>query len=270
MAAKSSCKHNLMFAALAAALFAAAPAFAQDAPETPEEPANDANATSDRLVDAYADTLFGGDEAAAAGTIAALRTGSDITVTTEVERQATNEDGTPAVDADGNPVMETITVETVVPNGAGPMGWGEVDHSLAMAQALIGNGTYASLDEALLGASTVETVTNEDGTTTTTVAFSGDGILTMRADGMGWGQIARELGFKSLGEVKSGRAFADASARGKSAEHRADPAVARVDKVDRVAKVARPDRPERIAKIDRPVRPERPERPVKPERPGRP
>lgn len=259
MAAKHSFKHHLMFAALAAALFAAAPAFAQDAPETPA----DASITSDRLVDAYADTLFGGDEAAASETITALRTGSDITVTTEVERQATNEDGTPAVDSDGNPVMETITVETIVPNGAGPMGWGEVDHSLAMAQALVGNGTYASLDEALLGAATTATVTNEDGTTTTTVTFAGDGILAMRADGMGWGQIAKELGFKSLGEVKSGRAFADASAKGKSA----DRAVAKADKAERVAKVERPDKPERIAKVDRP---ERPERPVKPERPGRP
>lgn len=271
MAAKHNYKHNLMFAALAAAMFAAAPAFTQDAPETPEEPTNDASITSDRLVDAYAGTLFGGDEAAASETITALRTGGDIATTTEVqvEQQAKNEDGTPQVDADGNPVMETVTVtvETVVANAAGPMGWGEVDHSLAMAQALVDNGTYASFEEALLGLATPTTVTNEDGTTTTTVAFAGDGILAMRADGMGWGQIAKELGFKSLGEVKSGRAFADAPAKGKSAEHRTDAASAKATKVERVAKVERPAKPERIARVDRP---ERPERPMKPERPARP
>jgi hypothetical protein len=182
--------------------------------------------------------------------------------------------------------METVTVESVVANANGPMGWGEVDHSLGLARALVDGGKAASFDEALLGTATTTTVTNPDGTTTTTTSYNG-GVLQMRADGMGWGQIAKELGFKSLGEVKSGRAFADsaegdtvavaddASAKGrdaakvahedhgKSAEHKPE----RVAKVDRVAK---PDKVERVAKVERPSKIDRPERPSKPERVGRP
>jgi hypothetical protein len=67
-------------------------------------------------------------------------------------------------------------------------------------------------------------------------------VLQMRADGMGWGQIASQLGFK-LGDVMS------AGRREARPEH-----------VSRAERPARPDKPER------PVRPERPE---KPERPGR-
>lgn len=281
-------RNTLLFTALAAALFAAAPVFAQDAP--PDTTETDAGVPKDRLVDEYADPLFAGDELAAGEAITGLRTGGDFTVVTTTTQQATNPDGTPATNPDGTPKMETVTVETVVANANGPMGWGEVDHSLGLAQALVDNGQAASFEEALLGAPITTTVTNPDGTTTTTTTYEG-GLLEMRADGMGWGQIAKELGFKSLGEVKSGRAFADADAeveasvasdkaikgkdtakaaqesRGKSADHKAD----RVAKAERVT--GKPEKVERIAKVDRPEkidRPERPERPSKPERIGRP
>jgi hypothetical protein len=281
-------KNTLLFAALAAALFAATPAFAQDAPP-PETTETDAGVTKDRLVDAYAGTLFAGDEVAAGDAITALRTGGDFTVTSTVTRQATNPDGTLATNPDGTPKMETVTVETPIANANGPMGWGEVDHSLGLAQALVDGGKAASFDEALLGTATTTTVTNADGTTTTTTTYSG-GILQMRADGMGWGQIAKELGFKSLGEVKSGR-YADADSatedgtasvasdksakgkdtakgaqdnRGKSADHKAD----HVAKADRVT--GKPEKVERIAKVERPAKVDRPERPSKPERGGRP
>jgi hypothetical protein len=278
-------KHTLLFAALAAALFAATPAFAQDTP--PDTTETDASVPRDRLVDAYAQTLFGGDEVAAGEAVTALRTGGDFTVTSTVTRQATNPDGTLATNPDGTPKMETVTVETPIANDNGPMGWGEVDHSLGIAQALVDSGKAASFEEALMGTATTTTVTNADGTTTTTTTYSG-GLLQMRADGMGWGQIAKELGFKSLGEVKSGR-YADADetatmasgasakgrdaakvasdSHGKSAEHKPD----HVAKADRVT--GKPEKVERIAKVERPAkidRPDRPERPSKPERVGRP
>jgi hypothetical protein len=287
-------KNTLLFTALAAALFAAVPAVAQEVP--PDTIEADAGVPKDRLVDEYADPLFAGDDIAAGDAVTALRTGGDFTVITTTTQQATNPDGTPATNPDGTPKMETVTVETLVANPNGPMGWGEVDHSLGIAQALVDNGQAASFEEALLGAATTTTVTNPDGTTTTTTTYSG-GLLQMRADGMGWGQIAKELGFKSLGEIKSGRAFADADAEadatattaagdksakgketaktardnnGKSADHKAD-RVAKADRVsgkpEKVERIARVDRPE---KIDRPDRPERPERPSKPERIGRP
>ncbi|QNP41662.1 hypothetical protein [Lysobacter solisilvae (ex Woo and Kim 2020)] len=274
-------KHTLLFVALAATLFAATPAFAQDVP--PDATETDAGVPKDRLVDEYADPLFAGDEVAAGDAITALRTGGGLTVVSTVTRQATNPDGTPATNPDGTPKMETVTVETVVANANGPMGWGEVDHSLGLAQALVEGGQAGTFDEALLGAAVTTTVTNPDGTTTTTTTYEG-GILEMRADGMGWGQIAKELGFKSLGEVKSGR-YADAEAgtttvaadakgkgaakvasesRGKSAEHKPE----RAAKAERVT--GKPEKVERIAKVERPAKIDRPERPSKPDRVGRP
>jgi hypothetical protein len=284
-------KKTLLFAALAAALFAAAPVFAQDTPPDTTTTETDAGVPKDRLVDAYADSLFGGDEVAAGDAVTALRSGGDFTVTTTETRQATNPDGTPATNPDGTPKMETVTVETAVANPNGPMGWGEVDHSLGLAQALVDGGKAGSFEEALMGTATTTTVTNPDGTTTTTTTYSG-GILQMRADGMGWGQIAKELGFKSLGEIKSGHfaanedgsttAAADKSAKGRdtaktakdthgqSADHKVDH-TAKTDhaaKPDRVT--GKPDKVERVAKVERPTRPERPERPSKPERGARP
>lgn len=277
MTAKHLPRKSVFAVALAAALFAAAPAFAQEqtAPETPDTVEADASVTKDSLVAEYADALFAGDEVAAGDAVAALRTGSDFTIVTTETRQATNADGSLATNPDGTPKMETVTVETVVANPNGPMGWGEVDHSLGLAQALVENGEAGSLEEALAGAP----VTNADGTTT----YEG-GILQMRADGMGWGQIAKELGFKSLGEIKSGRAFADdgASAEGatasadktargrdtardKSTATRGKSEVARADRAG-----SKPERVERVARVERPEKPERPERPAKPERVGRP
>lgn len=279
-ATASKVKATLLFTALAAALFAATPALAQDTPP-PDATETDASVPKDRLVDEYSATLFNGDDIAAGDAITGLRTGGDFMV--EVTYQGTNPDGTPAVDADGNPVM--VTEQRAVTNPNGPMGWGEVDHSLGLAEALVDTGQAGSFDEALLGAATTTTVTNPDGTTTTTTTYAG-GLLDLRADGMGWGQIAKELGFKSLGEIKSGRyanaeAEAEGSAivasdksakgrdaaktmpgnRGKSAGHKPE----RTAKAERIT--GRPEKVERIAKVDRP---ERPERPIKPERGGRP
>jgi hypothetical protein len=72
-----------------------------------------------------------------------------------------------------------------------------------------------------------------------------DGVLQMRADGMGWGQIANALGFR-LGDVK----------RSEKAPER----IARSGRADS----AQPERLERPHKPERPVRPERPERPTRP------
>ena len=276
---------TLLFAALAAALFAAAPAFAQDSTTTTDTTTTtDAGVPKDRLVSTYSSTLFAGDDAAAADAITALRTGGDFTVTTTTTQQVKNADGTLATNPDGTPKMETVTVDTVVANANGPMGWGEVDHSLGLAQALVDSGKVASVDEALLGTATTTTVTNADGTTTTTTTYSG-GVLQMRADGMGWGQIAKELGFKSLGEIKSGHftsadetstsVASDKSAKGKdiatsakdhgkSIDHKPDHAA----KADRVT--GKPEKVERIAKVERPAKIDRPERPSKPERVGHP
>ena len=105
----------------------------------------------------------------------------------------------------------------------GKMGYGNVDIALALAQEnLPDNPSPAQLKAALIGTS------------------AKPGVLAMRAEGQGWGQIAQSMGFK-LGEVQ----------RSTKAQ-------------ERVAA-----RPERAARLDKPERPEKPERPAKPERPGR-
>jgi hypothetical protein len=98
----------------------------------------------------------------------------------------------------------------------GKMGYGEVNIALSIAEKQLGTTRP----------------------TTRQLQTSLNGILAMRADGKGWGQIAQSYGFK-LGEVM----------RSEKAE-----------------KHARADRPDRHVKHERPERPERPE---KPERPGR-
>jgi hypothetical protein len=92
------------------------------------------------------------------------------------------------------------------------MGYGNIDNALSLAEASlkekgITNPTPEQLKTSLMG------------------------ILQLRAEGKGWGQIADALGFK-LGEVK------------------------RPERIDRV----KPERPER---------PERPHKPERPERPGK-
>ena len=96
----------------------------------------------------------------------------------------------------------------------GKMGYGNVDNALALASASlakqgVSNPTPAQLEKAVMD------------------------ILRMRADGMGWGQIADAKGMK-LGDVKK-------------AEH--------------IAKFERTERPE---KPEKPARPERPEKPHRP------
>lgn len=268
----------LLSAALSAALFAAAPAFAQDAPPPEDEVVADASVPKDRLVDRY--TELAGSPEAAEDVVTDLRTGSDFTVVTTETRPVLNPDGTQATNPDGTPQTEVVTVETVVANPNGPMGWGEVNITLALADKLVGDGEASDLQTALSGTPTTTTVTNPDGTTTTTTTYDG-GVLAMRADGMGWGQIAKELGFNlgsvvgkgKAGDTSTASASASASAKADRATGKPDKA-GKSDKADRVTgkpdRVAKVDRPSRPEKIDRPQKPDRPERPSKPDRGGRP
>jgi hypothetical protein len=250
----------LLSAALSAALFAATPAFAQDAPPPEDEVVADASVPKDRLVDRY--TELAGSPEAAEDVVTDLRTGSDFTVVTTETQPVLNPDGTQATNPDGTPQTEVVTVETVVANPNGPMGWGEVNITLSMAQALVDGGVYPDLQSALTGLET--TVTNPDGTVVTTVE---GGVLAMRADGMGWGAIAKELGYNlgSLVSASNRGERVDAATAGK-----ANGRSATAGKPDRIARADRPERPVKPDRIDRPQRPDRPERPQKPERGGRP
>jgi hypothetical protein len=159
-----------------------------------------------QLIERYTD--LAGSEENATSLVTGLRDGKEVTLT----------EGTSTV---------TFTPKT------GKMGYGNIDNALALAKASLGDDSTPTELKSVLTGGTVDNVTY-------------DGILNMRASGMGWGVIAQELGFK-LGEVKRAE--------------RAQPQ--KVEKAERVAKVERPVKPER------PERPVRPERPEKPERPGK-
>jgi hypothetical protein len=121
--------------------------------------------------------------------VQALRSGSEVKLTATTT-------GTGAFPGTGTGTTGTTTTTSFTPP-TGKMGWGNVFNSLALAQdslARLGitNPTNAQLQAALVGGDVTV-----DGKTTTM-----KGILTMRADGMGWGQIAQANGTK-LGPVVS-------------------------------------------------------------------
>ena len=272
---------KVLSAALAAVLFSTAPAFAQDSGTDTDTTETEVTETSsvpkDRLVDRYSDAA--GSEEAAAGLVTSLRTGDDLTLTETTTTTTTNPDGTTTT--------TTSTSDVVIENPNGPMGWGEVDKALGIAEKLVEDGKFEDLEAALAGAGDI---TNPDGT----VVEGSAGILQLRADGMGWGQIAKEYDFKLGSVVGNGKSSRDGDTDGDGATtttgtvtdgkvrgsersaktgaaktERAAKAerTAKIDRAERVAKVERPDRTERM---ERPAKPERPERPQKPERSGRP
>jgi hypothetical protein len=116
--------------------------------------------------------------------VTGLRNGTPITLTTT----------TPAATPGAAPTVTT----TVITPPTGKMGHGNVFTSLALAKQQLGQlGISQPTPQQLQAALTGGEVTTATGTTTTT------GILTMRSQGMGWGQIAQQQGTK-LGPVISG------------------------------------------------------------------
>lgn len=124
--------------------------------------------------------------------ITGLRNGTRIVLTTTT----TMTSSTP-----GAPPVTTTTTTTVTPP-TGKMGFGNVFISLALAkQELSQLGIAQPTPQQLQAALTGGTITSGTGTTATSTNLQG--ILTLRSQNMGWGQIAQKLGFK-LGQVVSG------------------------------------------------------------------
>lgn len=120
--------------------------------------------------------------------VTGLRNGKPITLTTT----------TPPTTPGGTP---TTTTTTIAPP-TGKMGFGNVFISLALAkQELSQLGITQPTPQQLQAALTGGSITTGTGATATTTSLQG--ILTMRSENMGWGQIAQQLGFK-LGSVVSG------------------------------------------------------------------
>jgi hypothetical protein len=120
--------------------------------------------------------------------VTGLRNGTPITLTTT----------TPAATPGASPTVTT----TVITPPTGKMGHGNVFTSLALAKQQLGQlGISQPTPEQLQAALTGGTVTTGTGATATTTQLQG--VLTMRSQGMGWGQIAQKQGTK-LGPVISG------------------------------------------------------------------
>ncbi len=166
---------------------------------------------TNRLADTYSG--FAGSDANAQSLITGLRTSSDITLTA----------------SDG-------TSSTFKP-ATGKLGFGNINIALSLAKKELADQgitqpTPDQLQAALNGGS-VKTSTG------TTVMLPG--ILELRAEGKGWGQIANSMGIR-LGDVVSA-SHTDRSRAGD-----------RPEKGDRPERAERAERPERVARPERPVR----------------
>jgi hypothetical protein len=124
--------------------------------------------------------------------VTGLRNGTPIKLTSTTTTPSTTP-GAPPV---------TTTNATIITPPTGKMGNGNVYISLALAkQQLSAAGITQPTPEQLQAALTGGTITQGTGPGATTTTM--DGVLTMRSQGMGWGQISHKLGYK-LGPVISG------------------------------------------------------------------
>jgi hypothetical protein len=145
------------------------------------------------------------------------------------------------------------------------MGWGNLDNSLALAEAsLAEHGIHKPTPDQIKAALNGGTITTKSGQTVKL-----DGVLKLRASGMGWGEIAHKLGFK-LGELKHADKKDRKHADWKHRRH--DRHDGKHDRADS-KRHERPhfhrtkfDRPHRPDKVERPEKYERPHRPERPER----
>lgn len=157
---------------------------------------------------------FAGSPENAAALITGLRTGTPITLF----GMSTAESGS------------TATLTTITPPTA-PMGYGNAYVVLSLARAqLAGYGitepTPEQLKAALTGGSLTISGVGPDGSVNTRTVVL-EGILTQRAAGMGWGEIAKANGFKlgpvvsamkSAGHRPAGQAVTTAAGSGLAAE----------------------------------------------------
>jgi hypothetical protein len=124
--------------------------------------------------------------------VTGLRNGTPITLTS-----------TPPSTTTGAATTET----TIINPPTGKMGHGNVFISLALAKQQLGEmGITQPTPQQLQSALTGGQITTTTGTTATGTPITStqtlDGVLTMRSQNMGWGQIAQKLGYK-LGPVIS-------------------------------------------------------------------
>lgn len=155
-------------------------------------------------------TTFAGSQENAEALITGLRNGTPIELSGTTTTTTTT--GT-----------TTQTTLTVIETPTKPMGFGNTYTSLSLAKAQLAQygitePTPEQLQAALTGGTLTTTTVAADGTVLTkTVTL--EGILTQRADGLGWGEIAKANGFK-LGQVISSMKSANKSLATTAAAHK--------------------------------------------------
>lgn len=173
---------------------------AQTTNPTAASPVSRETPSQTRLIGGF--TAFAGSQDNARSLVTGLRQGSEITLTTPTSG---GQSGTGSV---GTGIAPSAADATFTPPTR-PMGYGNIRIALSLArtqlaQAGITQPTPAQIEAALMGGPLTNGSGATAGTGTTTLAPELRGILQMRADGMGWGQIANSMGVK-LGQVMSGR-----------------------------------------------------------------
>lgn len=197
---------------------------------------------SSKLVSTY--TPFAGSQTNAEALVDGLSDGSAITLETTTSVKNTN--GT----------VSTVTTPTTFQPATGKLGTGNVNIALALAEnQLSGMGitdpTGAEIEAALNGG----TVVLADGSSQNL-----QGVLALRAEGQGWGQIANTLGFK-LGDVVSASKTDHSNAGATHGQNGPDVASAN--------RPQHPDHPQRPDVANRPMAPEHPMMPQRPDIPDR-
>ena len=186
---------------------------------------------------------------------------SEETELQRVKQQLDMETGVRSSDKHAETLAKQFQVEvkTVEQLRVSKQGWGEIAIQMSLAQELVKTDpkTYPTMTEAL------------------------QKVGDLRAQGSGWGSIAKDLGFK-LGPIVSEMRHVRNEMRAEMKHTDFDRGkvdkremgheriqIEREHKGDRMERAERMDRPERMEKPERPERPERPDRPDRPEKPER-
>lgn len=176
---------------LAASVAAPAQTPVHEPPPAAIGPTGSSSQVESRLASGFSG--FAGSESNAQSLVTGLRQGSEITLTAPGAQ---------------SPGPAPVTDTTFVPPTR-PMGYGNVRIALSLAreqlaQAGVNQPTPEQIRTALMGGTITTTHGTPGAAGTTTTSTPMQGVLQMRADGMGWGQIANSMGVK-LGAVMSGR-----------------------------------------------------------------
>lgn len=136
---------------------------------------------------------FAGSEDNALALVIGLRGGTEITLVETTPATTDPETGEP---------VEPVEVETVFTPAAGAMGYGEIYIALGLARASLDKLgiTEPSAAEVAASLDGGVVIINPGETPETAEEIELDGVLTLRADGYGWGKVAKAIGVK-LGPV---------------------------------------------------------------------